>query len=458
MTAATFRDPAGYVEFHPTTVRRHVHSAYVSPTRDFLQSPLLAGWLRDGRIVPTKVLADGGEELVLEHPRLFFSSYIWEWCPAQCRAAGELTLELGLEAIAGGYVLKDATPLNVLFEGPRPVFVDVLSFEKREAHDALWLAQAQFIRTFLLPLLSQRYLSWPLAATQMRRDGYEPRQLYLALSRFQRLYPRLLWPVTLPTWLERKANRPAAKSAHQLRRDPDLATDILQGAIAKLKRKIAQAAPPLPASRWSEYTSTATHYSGEDLVKKEEFVSRALAETQAATVLDVGANTGNYSLLAAKSGARVVALDTDSTAVEHLWNKARAAELDVQPLVADISRPTPAVGWENGESLSLLERLEQKFDLVLLLAVLHHLLLMDQIPLDRIAALFNRISRRHVVVEWVPHGDPMFQFLLRGRDAIYGHLHLDAMLAAFEPFFNVRSRCDLANGRNLLLLEKRCTV
>jgi SAM-dependent methyltransferase len=452
--ATTFRDPAGHVEFHSTTVNRHVHSAYAASTQEFLRTPLLAGWAQKGLIVPTKVLVES-EGLVLEHPRLFFASYPWEWCPAQWRAAAELTLDLCSEAIASGYILKDATPLNVLFEGARPVFVDVLSFEKRDPKSAIWLAHAQFVRTFLLPLLAHRYLSWPLSATQLRRDGYEPRQLHAAMSRLQRLRPGIFGPVTLPTWFDRGAERPVKDGARQLRREPELSQEILQRALVRLKRHIDHAAPPLPASRWSDYTATAVHYSAADHASKREFVSRVLSETQPKPVLDVGANTGTYSFLAAKSGARVIALDTDPTAVEYMWQSAYAAGADVQPLVADMARPTPALGWENAESFSLLERMAGKFDLVLLLAVLHHLLLMDQVPLEQIAALVARLTRKFALVEWVPQGDPMFRFLLRGRDAIYGHLQLESMLAAFAPAFNVTARCDLANGRSLVLFERQ---
>jgi hypothetical protein len=98
---------------------------------------------------------------------------------------------------------------------------------------------------------------------------------------------------------------------------------------------------------------------------------------------------------------------------------------------------------------------EGKFDLVLMLAVIHHLLLMDQVPLDNIAALVARITRRYAVVEWVPQDDPMFQFLLRGRDALYAHLQLDNFLAALENAFQIRSRCELSNGRTLVIFEKR---
>ena len=200
----TFRDPAGHVTFQESVVRRHVRPAYVPFTREFLGTPMLARWVGAGKVVPTTVVSEEGG-LVLEHPRLPFISYLWEWCPAQLRAAADLTLDLAADALANGYIIKDATPSNVIFDGPTPVFVDVLSFEKRDPTSALWLAQSQFVRTFLLPLLAQKMLGWPLAATQLRRDGYEPSQIHAALSKWERLQPSIFGPVTLPTWFERNA-------------------------------------------------------------------------------------------------------------------------------------------------------------------------------------------------------------------------------------------------------------
>ena len=72
--------------------------------------------------------------------------------------------------------------MNILFEGSRPVFVDLLSIERRDPGSPLWLAYGQFARTFLLPLAAYKYLGWPLAATLHRRDGYEPVDLYPYLS------------------------------------------------------------------------------------------------------------------------------------------------------------------------------------------------------------------------------------------------------------------------------------
>jgi SAM-dependent methyltransferase len=453
----TFRDPSGYVEFRQEEVLRHVYSHEAENALRFLRSPLAKKWQSSRQMIAGEIEQRPQGELLIHHPRLFFPSYPWEWSPAQWQAAAQLTLTLCLEAVPAGLLLKDATPLNVLFEGPHPIFVDVLSFEAREPANPIWLAQGQFIRTFLLPLLAHRYLGWPMAASRIYRDGYEPSQLAQALGPLRRLYPKLLWPVTLPAWLDSRQStaRKGASSQRLPQRSPEFSSAILTKNLRRLARQIDAATPRIGASRWSRYTSTAAHYSPEDHAQKKEFVQRLLQEIQPATVLDIGANTGTYSMLAASAGARVVALDTDLAAIDQLWMRALKESQDVLPLVVNIARPSPALGWEYSESMSFLDRAAQRFDLVMMLAVIHHLLLMDQIPLEQIAALAARLARRHLLIEWVPQSDPMFQMLLRGRDALYSGLTSERMQTAFAPHFTVVRRCDLANGRTLFLMEKR---
>jgi hypothetical protein len=168
----------------------------------------------------------------------------------------------------------------------------------------------------------------------------------------------------------------------------------------------------------------------------------------------VGANTGEFSALAATLGASVVALERDAAAAERLFRRAQAQQLEILAVHADLARPSPAAGWENSESLPLLQRLEGRFDLVLVLAVIHHLLLMEQIPLPRILELLHRMTNRYLVLEWVPVTDPMFQSLLRGRDDLYGSLSEDDLHKACEGRFRSLRRVALGNGRVLILLEK----
>lgn len=452
----TFRDPAGYVEFTGEQVLRHVHVGCSAEALKFLQCNLAQNWQSSGKMVLSEI-EQHGETLLVRHPRIFFPSYPWEWAATQWRAAAHLTLELGSQGIPEGFLLKDATPLNILFEGSRPIFVDVLSFEPRNPSNAIWLAQGQFVRTFLLPLLAYRHLGWPLAASQVFRDGYEPGQLAEYLGGVQRFNPRLLWPVTLPAWLDRRQKKTTEDSSASpsLQRSPELAAAVLQRIFRRLGQQIDRASGGTKHSRWSEYPATSVHYSAEDHAKKKNYVAEILQQVRPKAVLDIGANTGVYSMLAASAGARVVSLDTDVASIDQLAHRAAKESCDILALVGNIARPTPALGWENAESLSFLDRAEQRFDLVMMLAVLHHLLLMDQVPLEKIAALAARLTRRHLVLEWVPQADPMFQSLLRGRNALYAGLTAERMQNAFCSHFSVKTRCELSNGRVLFLLEKR---
>ena len=160
-------------------------------------------------------------------------------------------------------------------------------------------------------------------------------------------------------------------------------------------------------------------------------------------------------MLAAEQGIAVTALERDAAAADRLFRITQAKRLPVLTVQANFARPTPAVGWENSESSALLPRLEGQFDMILLLAVIHHLLLLEQIPLRAIMKLCARLTRTWMIVEWVPVTDPMFQSLMRGRDALYGSLVESDFLEACAGLFDVHDREPLGNGRILFLL-RRC--
>ncbi len=451
--------------------QRRVASHARADVLAFLADPVTQAAVSDGRLIGSEVVTGvetfAAGELELLHPLVDFPSYCWEWAPSMWVEAAELTLALGREMLGSGWILKDATPHNVLFRGVRPLFVDVLSFE-RWGGRAVWPAYAQFVRTFLLPMLAHSRLGWPLSGSLMRRDGLEPEEVYAALGWRGRLSGVGLRVVTLPKWLggrsvPKRLNPHIGGTTYGKAGAIPLGTDEIQADIVRstmqgLARQMREVAPEGQRSKWSEYVESASHYRGEDHAAKQEFVERVLQTERPGWVLDVGANTGTYSMIAAGSGAEVVAIDSDLRSVERLARevkKSGSAAVQVLPLCVDLAQPTPAVGWENRESLSFLERAEGRFDMVMMLAVIHHLLLTSQIPLKEIAALCARLTRRGVIVEWVPGGDPRFAELVRGREALYAGLTEEAFRAAMAAHFEVREEKRLGNGRVLLHLRRR---
>ncbi len=450
---ATFRDPAGSLRMTGERVLRTVHPRYAAESLRFLRSDLAQRWVAQGHLVQTEVLsAEEGQPLQLEHPRVFFPSYPWEWTPGQWVAAGELTLELCRQALHEGWILKDATPLNILFDGARPVFVDVLSIEPRDLRSPLWMAYGQFARTFLLPLAAYKHLGWPLASTLNRRDGYEPVDLYPYLSHTQRWSAPLRSLVTIPYLLEKKKGTSALPRFQQ---QPEVATAVLGRNLKGFGKTLHALRPRRRDSRWSDYQTAADHYTDQERGDKQAFVERFMQSLRPTSVLDIGGNTGQYSRVAAGAGARVIAWDTDVASSDLSWRQARDAGLSILPLIADAAWPTPAVGWRNAESLTLLERAQNRFDCVMMLGIIHHLLLAAQIPMAEVAALLVSLTRRWAIMEWVPQTDVRYRDLCRGRDELYSHLNEEFFVAEFTQLFTILSREVLSNGRVLFLFEKK---
>ena len=460
----TFRDPAGSIEIRPDGAYRQVNPAYASDALAFLGRPIASRLVSAGHLISSTVLEAASEQdsqsLQLQHPRVSFASYPWEWTPALWLSAAELTLNLCSDLLKEGWILKDATPLNVLFQGVQPVFVDVLSIQRADLKQPIWFAYGQFVRTFLLPMLAHSRLGWPLQVALSRRDGFEPEEIYSALSWTQRLQQPALSAVTLPILLSRRATRDAtppsgATLMPRTLADPEVVRQILLKTLSGLRSRMQRVTPSQRSSTWSDYVNTANHYTSEDHAAKRDFVRDALAVAQPARVLDVGCNTGVYSMLAAEAGAEVVSIDTDMQAVDRLCTALKGTGKNILPLCVDLAHPTPAAGWQNRETHSFLARASGHFDTVMMLAVLHHLLLQSQIPLSHIASLCSTLTTRNLILEWVPPQDSMFQQLVRGRDALYAHITEDAFREAFAPHFTILREVTLPNRRILFHFTNR---
>jgi SAM-dependent methyltransferase len=469
----SFRDPAGRVFRHDGRILRVVTPASRDEAQEIVQSEAVrqvvaTGAMVDSRplsreewsaIEPVRTAAMEPEPLVLEHPAVLFPSYPYEWCPGMLLAAGHLTLDISEALLDSGFGLKDASAYNVLFEGTRPVFVDVLSIERRAPGDATWLPYAQFQRNFLLPLLASRHYGVSLAQTFLaRRDGLEPEAAYRLLTGLRRFRPPFLGAVSIPTWLGRRERpaEPAASARRVAPQDPERAAFVLRSLFRHLRRQLAAAARGAAApSHWSSYAE-ANSYSSDSASTKQDFVASALREAAPRRVLDIGCNTGRFSALAASLRANVVAIDTDPAVVDRVFTESLASRSRVLPLVVDLGRPSPSLGWRYREQVSFLERAEGQFDMVLALAVLHHLMVTDGIPLEEILALLAGLTRNSAVIEFVAPSDPMFRKLARGRDALYAGLTVESFEACCSRHFDLVARSGPLGGtRWLYLLRTR---
>lgn len=472
----SFRDPGGTLLAYRGRLLRVVTARAADELFAFLRSRAAGRALEAGQLVRTTVLEPAGEGdeleqtatswmerfgggVILEHERIPFPSFPYEWPPEMLHAAAVLTLDLAQECLQEGFGLKDATPYNVLFRGPAPVFVDVLSFERRHPGDPTWRSYAQFVRTFVVPLLLWKHYGLPLDQLLLaRRDGLEPEAVYRMVKAAHKIRPPFLTLVSIPKWLGRTLDAADSPIYRQrVFKDTERAHFVLDSLFGRLRRSLRRAKPkPGRVSEWSSYMQDGDSYSAGQFAAKTKFVSQALGELHPKRVLDVGCNTGHFSALAAEGGAGVVAIDQDPVVVGETWRLARSRGLDILPLVVDLSRPSPATGWLNRECPSFLDRSRGGFDLVLMLAVVHHLLVTQRVPLESIVDLAAGLTRDAVVIEFIGPQDPQFRRLLRGRDELHQDLSRDSFEAACGGPFEIASTTHLAgSNRWLYLLRKR---
>jgi SAM-dependent methyltransferase len=470
----SFRDPEGVCWQYHKRILRFIYPSAADRVKAFSESDFALRLQAEGLLVRTRLLAEdeaaslhanaeqvtdlfaAHDGLIFEHERIAFQTYPHEWCPEMLFVAGELTLDLQLRAMDVGLTLKDATPTNILFRGSQPIFADFLSFVPRRPGAVLWPAYAQFVRNFLLPLLLYRYKGEPTNNLFLAyRDGMEPEEAYRYLSGISRFRPLALSFASLPTWLGRtKSAETVQYSALDLPNDAERADYIARQLIFKLQSAFRKLQPVDRSSVWSKYMNRHS-YESTAFVAKEVFVRAALKELAPRTVLDVGCNNGHFSHLAATLGAEVVALDFDSAVISQLWVRSRNEKLPILPLVINLARPSPGLGWCNTEQISFLNRARGHFDAALLLAVIHHLTVTDGIPLPELFRVIAKLVTGGIIVEYVPPEDPMFCQMSRNKKHLIPHLGRPQFEAAYAQWFDLVRHSPLPSSLRWIYFLRR---
>jgi ribosomal protein L11 methylase PrmA len=404
-------------------------------------------------LVDCSVLNGRGDSasFVLEHPRLPYISYPYEWPFAALKAAALLHLDVQLRALRKDVTLTDASAYNVQFNGPIPIFIDSLSFRRYEEGE-FWTGHRQFCEQFVNPLLLRSILGVPHNAWYRGSlEGITAEELSQVLPWQSRLSWNTMTNVFMQARLQRSAL--ASKRALETTRTKKLPRLGFEQLLRSLRGWIARMEPRYDRkSAWQDYAQDNS-YADDETTEKRQFVADFVATNKPELVIDLGCNTGDYSALALGSGAqRAIGFDLDHVALDRAYERARHESLNFLPLHLDAANPSPEQGWLQAERKGFKRR--TKGDGVLALALVHHLVIARNIPLDGVLNWITGVAPRGVI-EFVPKTDPMVQRLLRLREDQfhdYAQDNFEDLLAAHGKIVN--SRRVSSSGRTLYNFER----
>lgn len=446
----SFRDPLSRVFIDGDRVVRAFSQRGLTDIEAVWKKPFIAKYLQSGELIDSQFVDAQGLGLAepwvgaMTHPKLPFISYPYEWTFSMLRDAALLQLKLTREALAAGISVKDATPYNIQFVGSRPQFIDVGSFEVREKSDP-WYGYRQFCELFLYPLMLQSYLG----------VGYQP---------FLRGSVNGIDPVTMRKLLPRKlgqrrkgrlvhvalhaaAQNRFADTEVQVKKEASKAgmnEAVLDATLKKLIALIEGMSLGDKKSTWSGY-SERDHYIESSLDEKEKFVRDAVAREHRSQVWDIGCNDGLFSRIAATHADHVVAMDADPLVIDRLYKTLQKENNDkILPLYVDLSDAGGGIGWRGQERKGIFQRGNPS--IVLYLAVIHHLAITFNVPIDAQINLLADIAPE-LVIE-MPHADDpkVRKLVINKRAGIHDDFTLENFERLLSQRFEIRQKLLLASG------------
>jgi hypothetical protein len=451
---ASFRDPSGFLFQQQGTLFRQVNTSYQEDFELLIQSGLYQQ-LTKKRLLVSHTDADLSPPApkiaykIIQPTRLDFISYPYEWSFTQLKDAALLTLRIQKLALKHGLCLKDSSAYNIQFrlEDGLPVLIDTLSFEKYQ-EGAPWVAYRQYCQHFLAPLGLMTYTD--IRLSQLLRVYIDGIPLDLASQLLPRKTKRNFGLLS-HIHLHASAQKRYAGDAQSTRQQKMNKTNLL-ALIDNLERTTKKLDWSPGGTEWGDYYDD-TNYTSDAISNKKELVTKLVEQVAPGSVWDLGANTGLFSRTASQQGIPTISFDIDPTAVERNYRQVREQkESNLLPLVLDLTNPSPDIGWANQERLSLPKRSTP--EMILALALIHHLAISNNLPLSMIAEYFSSLAP-WLVIEFVPKEDSQVQRLLATREDIFEHYHFPGFEQAFQEYFQIKSSEDIPDTKRKLYLMER---
>ncbi len=452
---ASFRDPSGFIFKQDGLIYRQVN-LNCKEDYDLLMSSGL--YQRLGKV---KALVSH-EELsldlspisdkaykIIKPLQLDFISYPYEWCFNQYKDAAILTLSIARRALEYGMVLKDASAYNIQFHEGRPIFIDTLSFEAYK-EGLPWVAYKQFCQHFLAPLALMAKADIRLLALMRNYIDGIPLDLASAL-----LPKSTKLNFGLATHIHIHA-RSQQKYADQKLSQKELAGKVSKQASYNLLDSLLTVVRSLKVktivTEWADYYQD-NNYTESSFEAKRELVADFIKQINPKTVWDLGGNTGEFSRCASDLGISTVSFDIDPGAVQQNYAIVKSKkEKFMLPLLMDLTNPSPSIGWHNQERDSLKER--GTVDLIMALALIHHMAIANNVPLGEIARSFAELGE-YLLIEFVPKQDSQVVRLLSSRLDIFPEYNPEGFKEAFSAYYTILDEKPVTGSERKMYLMKK---
>ena len=450
---SSFRDPSGFVFWQDGSIYRQINTVYKEDYDRLMGSGLHKALVDKGLVVsheevPLQGVASPSAYKLIKPEPVPFVSYPYEWSFSQLKDTALATLRIQKEALEFGMSLKDCSAYNMQFVKGKPVFIDTLSFETYK-EGTPWVAYRQFCQHFLAPMALMSYKDVRLG--QLYRSHLDGIPLDLA----SKLLPyRTRFSFSLLPHIHLHAGSQARYADKRIdTRRPKLSRLGFIGIINSLESGVKGLKWTPGGTEWGDYYQD-TNYSAEAFEHKKRIVAEFLEAVHPRNVWDLGANVGVFSRIASDKGIPTVSFDIDPTAVEKNYLECRRrGETNILPLLSDLTNPSPGIGWQNEERMSLIER--GPADAVLALALIHHLAISNNTPFAKIADFFASICDS-LIVEFVPKSDSQVQRLLATREDIFVGYTQQAFESEFaRQFVLEHSQPITGSERSLYLMRRR---
>ena len=449
---SSFRDRSGFLFYYENEIYRIINFSYKKQYEKFMNSELYQKLEEKNLIITHSEIEnldiDCDYYKIIKPEKIPFISYPYEWSFSQLKDAALLTLRIQKAAMKYGMTLKDGSAFNIQFHNGHPIFIDTLSFEIYE-EGQIWKPYKQFCQHFLAPLalISKKDVRLNLLS-KIFIDG-------IPIDLAAKLLPK----TTFGNFgLMAHIHAHAKSQKHYEDKDAKIKQKTLskrsfEGLIESLKSSIEKMTWNVDSTEWGDYYSD-TNYTEKSFEEKKQFISLAIDQVKPKLVWDMGANTGVFSRLASTKGINTISYDIDPLAVEKNYLlSSQNSEQNILPLILDLTNPSSGIGWNHDERMSIIQR--GPADMVFALALVHHLAISNNVPLNKLAEFFSQISK-FLIIEFVPKSDSQVKRLLLTRDDIFENYDEKNFEIEFSKFFKIiNSKKILDSERTIYIMENK---